>query len=101
MNDHKQLHAYVLAAIDEIKQRFAAADVGEFRMDIECYGRTMGSSQPVVVYRLSVNTYDSTSPKGASLAPVIAECLRRRRWERDNDPLSLPAPELPAPELEI
>jgi hypothetical protein len=89
---HAQLHAYILDAIDDIRQQFAAANMPEFRLDIECSGRTMGKDESKISYKLGTGIYSASSPSGSALTPVIEECVRRAEWDRRHDATALPAP---------
>lgn len=98
MSDYAQLHAYVVSAIDDIRRRFGEANIGEFRFDIECSGRTQ-TGEPKISYRLSTGGYTGDgAATGARLAPTIDEVLRRHSWNKRNDPIALAPPEIePAP----
>lgn len=89
---HSQLHAYLISAIDEIRARLGAANIGNFDFSIEATGRTLGTNETKIEYKLG---YYSEQVKGGKLEPVITEFLRRKGWQEVNDAVALPAPEQP------
>jgi hypothetical protein len=85
--NHTQLHAYLVTSLDEIRTRFAEADLGYFRLDIECTGHTHGTHDTKIAYKLSSSSYgDADSATAARLDRAIEEHLRRKGWSQANDP---------------
>ena len=93
MDSYNQLHQYLLSAIEDIRQKFAIANMGHFRLDIVCEGRTHGKNETSVMYELN-EYYSTNSPKGVRLQPVIDEAIRRSTWDKINSLEALPAPEV-------
>ena len=92
MDSYNQLHQYLLSAIEDIRQKFADANMGHFRLDIVCEGRTHGKNETYVKYELSEH-FTSNPPRGVRLQPVIDEAIRRATWDKINSLEALPAPE--------
>lgn len=87
-NRHEQLHQYLIDAIMEIRTKFAEANVSEFRLDIECRGRTMGAPSINITYQLG-KYYSGHGATGNNLSAVIDEAVRRETWNRKNDPAQI------------
>ena len=94
------LHPTIVAVVKEVRQRLADADIGgQFRLDIEVSGRIQGGD--VVISYTMGETYSGSNAKGARLAPVVDEFMRRKGWDERNAPLCLEdfAEEPVAPEM--
>ena len=90
MSQHQQLHQYLIAAVGDIRQKFSNANMGQFRLDIEISGPTMGSNQSKIEYNLSPSSYGSSgTATGGNLSKVIEEVIRRHDWEEKNAPLEI------------
>lgn len=86
------LHAAFVAATNEVRDRFGAADLGSFSLSIVASGRTLTDTSEVKIeYRLGKGKYD-TMVEGNDLERCIIEMLRRNGWNETNKPLALPGP---------
>ena len=86
-----RLHAAIAEAIADVQQELVDKEIGgSFRIDIEVSGR-INDGEVLVEYRVG-DCYGSNNPKGARLAPVVSEYLRRRGWNKANAPMALMAP---------
>ena len=82
---HTQLHVYLLTAIDEIRAKFSAANIPDFKLEITASGRS-DTQQVLIEYQLG-ERYQYDTPKGSTLSAVIEETLRRKGWNDRNNPM--------------
>lgn len=88
---HAQLHQYFILAVEHIRERLGAEDIGAFQLELACSGRTMtDQSECKIEYRLAPSAYGGGTVVGNSLEAVIEEVIRRHHWEHRNAPLALP-----------
>jgi len=85
-----QLHQYILATKDELRQRLGEADVGQLEFTINISGRTLGTDECRIKYE--IGSYRE-EVRGNSLQVVLDEYLRRKGWVARYDSLELPSPE--------
>ena len=86
-----KLHTAVAEVITDLRQELIDKEIGgHLRLDIEVEGR-INDGDMKVTYTLG-GTYSGDNPKGARLAPVVSEYLRRKGWNEANAPMALMAP---------
>jgi len=90
----RKRHDAFVVAINEVRDRFGAADLGSFSLSIVASGRTLTDTSEVKIeYRLGKSKYD-TMVEGNDLERCIVEMLRRNGWNETNKPLALPGPKV-------
>jgi hypothetical protein len=85
----RELHLVYTSAVEEVRTRLGAADIGHFSFHIDADGRTLTDRSEVKIeYHLAAG-YDCRV-KGNDLNAVIVEVLRRHGWDEAHAPLALP-----------
>jgi len=88
------LHNVFKDATESVRERFGAADIGRFSLNITAEGRTMTDTDEVKIeYHISAGW--DCNVKGNNLETCIIEVLRRHGWNERNAPLALAAPARP------
>lgn len=85
MDRFNQLHQYLI----ELRKIFGDADIGRLNLEIEISGRTLGTDECLIKYKLGEYGSDV---KGNRLEPVLEEFLRRNGWTQRYDSYELPKP---------
>lgn len=94
-----ELETVLGATCSAIREKFSKANVSEFFLEITVEGRVDSLDTLKVSYVLG-RYHDDAKVKGCNLPSVVAEHLRRRGWEENNDYKALPAPKTLADEIE-
>lgn len=74
----------------EIRTILSNHDIGHFNLQLTAHGRTVAGDAHVK-YELSEHGYEKVT--GRDVPRVTEEFLRRRGFDKANDPLELPAPQ--------
>jgi hypothetical protein len=84
-----RLHSAFVAAIEDIRAKFADADIGRFEFRVVSSGRTMTDEAEVKIEYVCCANYEA-DVHGNCLENVVEEVLRRHGWDDRNAPLALP-----------
>jgi hypothetical protein len=85
------LHQHLIVAIEDIRSRFAQANLPDFSFTISASGRTHGKPEVKIEYK--IGQLWGTGASGGSFDATLNEALRRNGWDKENAPVSLPAPD--------